>query len=274
MKLTSLRAISSVSLMSIALAAQPVAIAQSARSAEFDAVSIKRHTSQDTGGSMRSLPDGTFMMTGFPLTSIIRNASPIRVREVIGFPDWVETERYDITAKPPSGSTRAQLEEMWRTMFADRMKLAGHVEEHERNGFALVLARSDGRLGPQIKSAPPECNPRPGSKISEELSSRCGGIFGQGVLRSAITTLDTLALQLSSLAGGQVENRTGLQGFYEVELKFSQPQLGDARDTAAAGDDAPGIFTAVQEQLGLKLQPVKLKLPIFVVDHIERPSEN
>ena len=270
MTLTRVCAISSAA-AAIALAAHPVAFAQPARPAEFDAVSIKRDTAQDTGGSMRSLPDGTFMMTGLPMRSVMRFASPVQVSEVVGLPDWVETERYDITAKPPAGSTREQRDEMWRMMFADRTKLSAHVEEQERNGFALVLARSDGRLGPQIKPASPDCNPRPGSRLSDELRTRCGGIFGQGVIRFAITTMDTLALQLSSLAGGQVENRTGLQGFYEVELKFSQPHPGDAAD---AGDDAPGIFTAVQEQLGLKLQPAKMKLPILVVDHIERPSEN
>jgi len=274
MKYTRFRAISSAGLAAIVLSTPPATLAQSARPAEFDAVSIKRHTAQDNGGSMRTLPDGTFTMTGFPIRSIITSASPVRLREVVGLPDWVETERYDITAKPPAGSTREQRDEMWRTMFADRMKLSAHIEEQERNGFALVLARSDGRIGPQIKPSSPECSPRPGAGLPDELRSRCGGIFGQGVIRYAVTTMDSLAMQLSSLAGGQVENRTGLQGFYAVELKFSQPHLGDAPDAGTSGDDAPGIFTAVQEQLGLKLQPAKMKLPILVVDHIERPSEN
>ena len=121
---------------------------QPAGTAQFEVVSIKRNSSLTTGGGMRSLPDGTTVMTNQPIRSIILSASPVPVREVEGLPDWVNTERYDITLKPPAGAAREQRGEMMRRMFVERTKLQAHVEDRERDVFALVVARSDGRLGP------------------------------------------------------------------------------------------------------------------------------
>ena len=133
-------------LMCLALCAQAAAQAP----AQFEIVSIKRHVIQESFDGIRTLPDGTFIMTNQAIASIIRGAAPVQVREVIGAPDWVNFDRYDITAKPPAGATQAERQEMMRRMFADRMKLVAHVEQRERDTFALVLARSDGRLGPNL----------------------------------------------------------------------------------------------------------------------------
>ena len=276
-------AITSVTLVTSTLTSHPAAIGQS-KPAEFDVVSIKPHSPADNSGGMRTLPDDTFIMTGLPISSVILSASSVGSREVEGLPDRAKSERYDITVKPPPGSTREQRDEMWRTMFADRMKLAAHVEERERNTFALVVARSDGRLGPNLKPSTLDCNPpaqgtpppppppRPSSP--NDFKNRCGGMFGQGVIVSGGMTMDRLVLSLRGLAGGEVEDRTGLQGSYAFELHYSRQRLGAAPDASAALDDAPEFFTAIEEQLGLKLMPQKKKLPIFIVDHIERPSEN
>jgi len=87
--------------------------------------------------------------------------------------------------------------------------------------------------------------------------------------------MDGLATSLYGLAGGNVENHTGLEGFYSVSLKFSVRRGAAAPlDPTAVADDTPDIFTALQEQLGLKLVRGKKMMPVFVIDHIERPSEN
>ena len=111
----------------------------------FDVVSIKRHIGEG-GSSIRTLPDGTYMATDVSIASIIRLASTVSVpgHEVVGLPDWTQTERYDITAKPPEGlrpnpNLRPQ---MWQATFADRLKLSAHVEDRERDTYALVVARS------------------------------------------------------------------------------------------------------------------------------------
>jgi uncharacterized protein (TIGR03435 family) len=246
--------------------------------AQYDVVSIKPNKSEiGAGGGMQYLPDGTFMMTNQPIGSIILGASPVPVREVSGLPNWANKDRYDIIAKPPAGSTREQRAEMMRNMFIERMKLVGHVEEQERTTFALVVARSDGRLGPQLKPSTLDCE-RPPSTGSQdrapdrgEAQNRCGLSMGQGTIVSGGTTIDRLVYSLGGLAGGLVNDRTGLTGSYAVTLRFAPPGL---RADTAPLDDAPQFVTALQEQLGLKLQPEKTRVPVFIIDHIERPTPN
>lgn len=239
---------------------------------EFDVVSIKRNTNGlSAGGGATDLPDGTFVMTNQPIISIIFAASPVQTREVVGLPDWAKVEGYDLTAKPPTGATRQQRNAMWRTLFADRMQLVAHVEQQERTTFALVLARADGRLGPELKPSTLDCN-APASPTAAP-QSRCGVSVSMNSIVSGGIRMDQLAVPLGGMAGALVNNRTGLQGFYAVNLTFSQPRgLGSPSD--APTNDAPDIFTAVQEQLGLKLQSEKTMVPVFVIDHIERPTEN
>jgi uncharacterized protein (TIGR03435 family) len=107
------------------------------------------------------LPDGTQRMTNMPIRNFILAAAPVPTREVIGLPDWATTERYDVELKPPPGSTSAQRREMMRAMFADRMKLVAHIEQQERDVYSLVLARADGKLGPELKRSSLDCGPPP-----------------------------------------------------------------------------------------------------------------
>ena len=236
--------------------------------AQFDVVSIKPHKYDPVaGGGMRTGPDGSFTMTSQPISSIISAASPVPVspREIIGLPEWARTETYDITAKPAPGSnpTREQRAEMMRNMLIERTKVAGHIEEQERTTFALVVARKDGRLGPQLKRSTDECASTP---------DRCGLRMSQGTIEAAGITLDRLVPSLSGLAGGRVNNRTGLDGAFDLTLHFAPPRLSP--DPSAPIDDAPQFVTALQEQLGLKLVAEKSMVKIFVIDHIERPTPN
>src|SRR5436190_18185605 len=120
----------------VALLVSPLSVAHAQTSTpQFDVVSIKRNTSGTLGGSARSLPDGTDVLVNQPIRSLILGASPVQTREVVGLPDWANTERYDITLKPPAGMTSrassagaAERQHMMQAMFADRMNLAAHVE--------------------------------------------------------------------------------------------------------------------------------------------------
>jgi uncharacterized protein (TIGR03435 family) len=246
--------------------------------AQFDVVSIKPHRyDPSTGGGMRTLPDGAFMMTSQPISSILTAASPQPVREVSGYPDWVKNEQYDIVAKPAPGSnpTREQRNEMMRNMLVDRLKVAGHVEEVERKAFALVVARRDGRLGPQLKPPTLDCTPQASAAAltptpPPDAQRRCGMRMGPGTIESGGIKLDQLVNSFTGLAGGFVTNRTGLDGYYTVTLRFTPPRL--SATGAPPDDDAPQFVTALQEQLGLKLVPEKMMVKIFVIDHIERPT--
>jgi uncharacterized protein (TIGR03435 family) len=252
---------------------------QAAAPTEFDVVSIKRNTNPGSGGGMRSLPDGTFMMMNQPMATLIGNASPvpgILFRNIIGLPGWAQTENYDVTAKPPAGTTREQMLPMWQALFADRMKLVAHVEQREATTFALVMARSDGRLGPALKKASLDCSqqsaPQPSAQGGPpDFANRCGMMASGTAIISGGMTMDMFARNLSGRAGGPVTNRTGLEGNYALTLNFSPPAAASA---VANPGDAPDFFTALQEQLGLKLQPEKGTVPYFVIDHIERPTDD
>ena len=256
----------------------------------FDVVSIKRVNELRQTGGLRILPDGTVMMMNGPIGSLVNAASPVPTpRDIVGGPDWLWRDNYDVTVKPPEGLTRAELTEMmpmmWRAMFADRMKLVAHIEQREKDAYALVLARSDGRLGPELKPSTLNCTPDPNATPSpppagppslQDRQNRCGLSMSPGLFVSGGVTLDQFARRISGIAGGEVDNRTGLTGLYSVKMNFSlQRNAGASPDPNPGVDDAPDIFTALQEQLGLKLQRGEKKsTPVFIIDSIERPSEN
>ena len=267
-----------VVVLALTIASLPPLAAQDAPT--FEVLSIKRVDELFQSGGGRTMPDGSSVITNRPVSSFIMAASPERAVDVVGLPEWTRTERYDVTVKPPAGATREQVAQMWRTMFADRMKLVAHVEQRERDVYALVLARSDGTLGPGLKPSTLDCSPGspPPAPLSspptaKDMLTRCGMSMMPGMIVSGGMKIDALAGSLDGLAGGTVENHTGLEGFYSVNVTFTR-QRGLNAPPDAPGDDASVVFTALEEQLGLKLQHGKKIMPVFVIDHIERPSEN
>ena len=256
------------------LAQQPAIVG-----AQFDVISIKPHKSDVPGGGMRMEPDGTQIMTNVAVRQFIMGAATEPVVDVLGLPDWTMTERYDVIAKPGPGSkpTRDQRAEMMRNLFVERMKLVGHIAEEERTTFALVLARSDGRLGPNLKKSELDCAAQAAQRTSSagpqpDIMHSCGMRMGPGTIESGGIDLDRLVFSLRGLAGGVVNNRTGLEGSYALTLRYALPSLNADPSAAPSSDDAPQFVTALQEQLGLKLVPERSKVKIFVVDHIERPT--
>lgn len=267
-----------VTSMIAVLIAPPATPSQPSGGLQFEVVSIKPNKSgPGSGGGMSYQPDGTFTMTNQPIDSIILAASPVPVREVSGLPNWAKADRYDIIAKPPAGSSKKERQEMMRNMFIERMKLVGHVEERERTTLALMVARADGRLGPQLTPStldcarPPSADARPASPERDDAQHRCGMSMGHGSIVSGGITMDRLVNSLSGLAGALVNDRTGLKGDYAVTLRFTPPGLST---DVAPPDDAPQFVTALQEQLGLKLQPERTRVAVFIIDHIERPTPN
>ena len=249
---------------------------------QFEVVSIKKNDTAAPGGSGRTMPDGSSIMINQPIRGILGGASPVPVREVLGLPGWVTADRYDITMKPPAGAERGQRGAMLRNMLRERMKFAAHVEEREETTFALVLARPDGKLGPELKPSTLDCGPRPPgtppppprttAPTFDEMRGTCGMMAGNGRIVSGGMLLDSFAQSLGNMAGGFATNKTGLTGFYALSLTYTPPgnRATDNPDPSAP----PDLFTAVQEQLGLKLVPEKSKVPVLIVDHIEPPTPN
>ena len=235
---------------------------------EFDAASIKRNTLGAAGGSgARTLAGGSGqVLTNTPLASALSQGRPDGVlpANIVNIPGWTKTEYYDITVKAPTGSTAAQIREMWHTLLAQRMKLSAHVEQREATVFNLVLV--NGRLGPDLKKSTLDCAL---AGPSANPANRCGFGLTSTSIVSGGATMDVLArVQLSALVRGPVTNRTGLEGYYAFALNFAAPHLAGT----APPDDLPDLFTALREQLGLKLEPEKTAVPYWVIDHVERPT--
>jgi uncharacterized protein (TIGR03435 family) len=154
--------------MLIAAAAVAAAVALGAQAAppapvtlEFDVASIKRNTSGDTSMRVR-MPPGQFVMVNGPVISLISFAYQRRDPQVIEAPDWVRSERYDVTARAASTVSPDQLPLMLRALLADRFRLTAHTELRERPTYALMPARMDGRLGRQLRVVDVDCDARPG----------------------------------------------------------------------------------------------------------------
>jgi uncharacterized protein (TIGR03435 family) len=241
----------------------------------FDAISIKPNRSGEQGGSSRAQP-GRYVGVNVTLMRLVRLAYR-PVEEFDGGPDWKDRDRFDIEAVAGGNPGQPQMLAMLRTLLAERFKLEAHTETRPLPVYELSLARPDGRLGPSLSRVAPACPPpgpppplAPGASQAGSQPARCGFRLLDGVL-SGTGTLANLASELS-VAGRRVVDRSGLEGVYSIELRWS-PDIA-APAAPVAPDAPPEIFTALREQLGLKLQPATAAVEVVVIDRAERPTEN
>jgi uncharacterized protein (TIGR03435 family) len=239
---------------------------------EFEVASIKRNTSGDASSNMRSTVNGQQVMVNITARTLITQAFPSRGSAlIIGLPAWVGSEHYDVEVKTDRRRPREEQAPLWRKLLADRMKLAAHYEMREEPSYDLVFARADRRLGPQLK--PSTCAPlTPPAPVAQ---TPCGFQVGTNRIAVGRTTVAALARLLSNSAGRFIVDKTGLEGAFDVDFSFEAPQPGTPTTIAAAvPNDTPDFFTAVQEQLGLKLVGSTAQVEVLVIDHVERPAEN
>jgi uncharacterized protein (TIGR03435 family) len=253
-------------------ASAPQAADASAKVPEFDVISIRpdKNLSQIENGIetthtfSRDTPDG-FSASNYYLKSLIYGLK--QFYQIVGGPGWIDSEGFDIEAKvvvaggsTPQPLTRELRKQMLRSLLADRFKLAVHNETRELSVYELVVARN----GPKFQPA------NPGEKFNE--STNFSGMLTMLTLQTA--QISVLTGELSSRLSCPVLDKTGLTGKYDIKLEWARdtgPSVGNATADNASG---PSIFTAVQEQLGLKLQPAKAPVDVIVIDHVEHPSEN
>jgi uncharacterized protein (TIGR03435 family) len=255
---------------------------------QFDVVSIKRNFDRSATGPPNMRPDGGFTMIHVPIGTLIGRAYGNVPADMVGLPDWAMSEYYDV--KTTSTLTNATAEDraaMIRAMLADRCKLAVHFEKREHDAYELVLARKDGKLGSGLIKSDTDCSqPAPPPASGADLSAppppcklrtvgavlrKQGAELGDLLEGDAPIAILADALRIA-LRGRQVVDRTGLTGSYRVTLNFNMMATMRPPTATASPDDSPSVFTAIQEQLGLKLQPTRLLRDTLVIDHIERPS--
>lgn len=274
----------------------------------FDVVSITQNKASTLGSTVTQRPDGGITLVNVPVGTLIARAYPPAAPiDMVGLPGWAMSERYTVSATSSlSNPTPDERSAMLRAMLADRFKLAVHFEKREQPAFDLVLARSDGRLGPGIKPLAMDCEriaaertaaaarnaatpPLQGQRtdfnappppctvriVAAVLRDRSGDRQGRlGDLLEGETTMANLAMALRPSAGRVVVNKTGLSGSYRVTMNFDSMAARRGPDVASTPDAGPSVFTAVQEQLGLKLESSRTPLDTLIIDRLERPSEN
>ena len=211
-------------------------------------------------------------LTNWALRAIIQFAhgvdQPSRLANV---PDWVSTTRYDIDGRGALASAD-DLRAMLQSLLADRFQLSTHTERRPLPVYRLRLARGDGRLGPALHPSTVEClraGARPGPAATT-TPQRCGPQpAGPGKLVFVGSPLGQLAGILALSLGRNVVDATGLNGRFNLELSYT-PEA--QRDTA--NNEGPSIFTALEEQLGLKLDPGTEERDVLIIDRVERPADN
>lgn len=251
-----------------------VAVGQSSEPS-FDVVSIKRNVSgrEDIG---INLPNAaTFSTTNLAMLGILKRA--YQVKNVAGAPDWIEAERYDISAKAAGKPTSDEMNAMLRTMLKERLRLAARIEPREIPVYALVVARRD---HPGLKAFTRDCVAIQAEReaamkagqsppTTPNAAPACGYTWSEAIYSGGIT-MATFAGMLDYVAGRVVVDRTGLPGRYEFTLRFAPP----GQVVTAGRDDAPDFFSAIRDQLGLRLEATRAPVDTLVIDYVERPSDN
>jgi uncharacterized protein (TIGR03435 family) len=247
----------------------------------FEVASIKQNRSGDSRASFGGQPGGRLVVVNNTLRNIVRNTWNLQNYQIVGGPDWFDTDRWDITAKAPDGTVTEprQMLPLMRTLLADRFKLVVHNETRQLPVYALILARPDGKLGPQLRKSDLDCaaiaaavaRGEPAPPRSQDRPF-CGTRTGPGSVMTSGVALPDFARNLSNATGRFVVDKTGLTGVFDLELKFTPDPLGPT--TADPATDVPSLFAAIQEQLGLKLEAQRSPVEVLVIDSARRPTEN
>jgi uncharacterized protein (TIGR03435 family) len=249
----------------------------------FEVASIKPANPDAQGSSIQFMPGGGLKMTGVPLRNMITFAYDVRDFQISGGPGWVGTEQFDIMARSDAESAkglediakmtdaqrktvREQMGERLRALLADRFQLVVHKETKDQPIYALVVSKN----GAKLKEA----------KAVE--GARQGMSMNRGRLEGFAAPMEMLGQTLSNVTARPVIDKTGLTAKYDFVLEWTPEAGADARAQGfgngvtepAPAPGGPTIFTALQEQLGLRLESQKGPVPNIVIDRAEKPSEN
>ena len=250
---------------------------------EFEVASIKPNNSDSGNSSIGSQGPGRFDAKNVAIRTFIAQAYDVRAFEIYGAPGWLTSEKYDITAKSEEPVAKVSSEEAWsdmkekvKALLEDRCALKVHRETKELPVYILTVAKS----GVKLKTS--DCvvfdiNNRPAPPAPGEPRPKfCGnlGVRGDGANSSLTATgipMSSLVRWLSGTTGRAVIDKTGYADKFDAAMKWAPD---DSSKTASADPVGPSIFTALQEQLGLKLESGKGPVAVLVIDHVEKPSAN
>jgi uncharacterized protein (TIGR03435 family) len=248
----------------------------------FEVASVKVNKSR-TRTQMRWLPGGRFIM-GLPIEVILTSGYGVPMYRIVGAPEWVSSAFFDIDARAERQPTIDERRAYYRGLLEERFRLKAHFEQREMDVYALVLANTDGRLGPGLRRSTVDCDiviaenrrraeagepPQPPAPGARPV---CGAVGGGSSLTGGAVELTGLIGMLSAGLERPVIDRTGLTGRFDIDFLAAPIRVGSNPPASIA--DRPSVFTALQEQLGLKIEKAEALIPVLVIDHIEMPTDN
>jgi uncharacterized protein (TIGR03435 family) len=265
-----------------------VAEAQTAPKPAFEIISVKRNTSGVNGGTTVGVRGDRYYAPNVTPRILIHNAfvnpgERLLLNQIIGGPDWIDTERFDVQAKMQGDANTippAQRQLMIQALLEDRFQLKAHQETRDTPVYGLVVEKTGLKMKLSEDQTPPS-----GTSTSFDSDGRSGPPLARGFMRVStgpyVTVIAGKAATVSALVNllqGSTDrivmDKTNLKGLFDFSLRFSrlQPDVVNT-DTAPDVQSAPSLFTAIQE-LGLRLEPSKAPLGVVVIDSVQRPTEN
>jgi uncharacterized protein (TIGR03435 family) len=240
------------------------AFGQGAPPPAFEAASIKPSKAEPGSGSGITTRKGSISARNVTLKRCIRGAYDVQESQIVGGPKWVDEDRYDIDAKAAGPAGERELMAMLQSLLSERFRLAFHRETRELPGYALVVGKS----GLKAKRSQPDAESRTNASRTEIDAEAC--------------SMQRLAQKLSEVIHLPVADLTGVAGEFDFQLKWAPedmqakpPSGGDKPGTVPVDlANGPSVFAALQDQLGLKLDPRKAPTEVLVIDHAEKASEN
>jgi uncharacterized protein (TIGR03435 family) len=226
-----------------------------AQPAEFEVATIKVNQTGSASSNFPTLRNGTLSAQNVSLSMLLQTAYDLSALRIVG-PNWLDSDRYDVAGKSPEGVPDGELMPMLQALLKDRFQISGHREMKEMPVFEMVIAKDGLKMSAYDPTHPPVAPRNRGAAT----------IMGSG-------TMTQLARMMTRPAGRPVVDKTGLSGRYNYILNFTP--LSDQTAEGSSESGPPDLFTAVQQQLGLKFESKKDPIEILVIDHAERvPAGN
>jgi uncharacterized protein (TIGR03435 family) len=240
----------------VALRAEGQAALERAPRPAFEVSSVHPADVNDERPGLIGFPPGRLSVTNTGLKALIWWAYELQPYQIAGGPGWAESAKWNIEAKGDSTAVLAQIRLMTQSLLADRFKLDTHWETRQDQFYKLVIAKG----GPKFREA---ADP-----------TKLGSLrFGTGLWAGQARPLSAIVNLLTRHLGRYVIDDTGLTSNYDFELRFTPDSVSPAAD-GVQDANAPSIFTALREQLGLRLESARGPVKVLVIDRAERPSEN
>src|SRR5688572_18588813 len=257
-------------------------------SLRFEVASVKPNKSGDVRVLQPRVAPDRYQIINLDLQTMIAMSFNLPAYQIVNAPEWTRNERFDITAQMPAGlkPSPAAQSEMLRTLLAERFRLVTHRETRELPVSALVIARADGKVGPGLEPASADCAPGGSRRLGPGPDGRpqlpppgvrpCETVGGTSSFTSGYITMEALARMVSGRMGRIVLNRTGLAGAFQIALRFTPEPIAIAgnrpQEPTVVDPNLPSFATALQEQLGLRLESTRAPIEVLVIDSVDRPT--